>query len=76
MDRRGDADGRGDLRHRQRDVEIGDGTGYAAGESGQVFESDTGDWNEETTETGRNLRAVGTGGPNVSVGDPGTVITD
>ena len=41
-----------------------------------MFEYGAGDWNEETTETGRNLRAVGTGGPNVSVGDPGTVIAD
>jgi len=76
VDRRGDADGRGDLRHRQRDVEIGDGTGYAAGESGQVFEYGAGCWNEETTDTGQNLRAVGTGGPNVSIGDSGTVIAD
>ncbi|PSP94286.1 hypothetical protein BRC84_04345 [Halobacteriales archaeon QS_1_68_44] len=74
MDRRGDADGRGDLRHRRRDIEISDG--YAAGESGQVFEHDVGNWNEETTETGRNLRAVETGGPNVAVGDSGTVIAD
>ena len=76
MDRRGDADGRGDRRHRRRDVEIGDGAGYAVSESGQVFEYGAGGWNEETTETGQNLRAVETGDPNVAVGDSSTVIAD
>ena len=36
-------------------------------ESGQVFEYSAGGWNEETTETGQNLRAVETGDPNVAV---------
>ena len=67
MDCRGDADGRGNRRHRRRDVEIGDGAGYAVSESGQVFEYGAGGWNEETTETGD---------PNVAVGDSSTVITD
>ena len=51
-------------------------TATRGAESGQVFEYGAGGWNEETTEMGQNLRAVETGGPNVSVGDPGTVITD
>ena len=76
MDCRGGADGRGDRRHRRRDVEIGGGAGYAVSESGQVFEYGAGGWNEETTETGQNLRAVETGDPNVAVGDSSTVITD
>ena len=59
-----------------RDVEIGDGTGYTVGESGTVFEYDSGTWSEETTETGQNLRAVETGDPNVAVGASSTVITD
>ena len=67
MDRRGDADGRGNLRHRRRDIEIGDGAGYAVSESGQVFEYGAGGWNEETTKTGD---------PNVAVGDSSTVIAD
>ncbi|WP_254839131.1 hypothetical protein [Natronomonas marina] len=59
-----------------RDIDVADGTGYAVGESGHVFEYAGGAWTEETTETGQNLRAVDQGDPNVSVGDSSTVITD
>lgn len=59
-----------------RDIEVDDGTGYAFGESGRVFEYAGGTWSEETTETGQNLRGLALGGPNVAVGDSSTVITD
>ena len=51
-------------------------TATRGAESGQVFEYDAGNWNKETADTGQNLRAVETGGPNVAVGDSSTVIAD
>jgi hypothetical protein len=59
-----------------RDIEVDGGLGYTVGESGRVFEYSGSAWNEETTETGQNLRAVATGDPAVAVGDSSTVITD
>ena len=57
-----------------RDVEIEDESGYTVGESGRVFEYAAGSWNEDTTDTGQNLKGLVLGSPNVAVGASGIAI--
>ena len=57
-----------------RDIEIEDESGYTIGESGRVFEYAGGSWNEDTTDTGQNLKGIVLGSPNVAVGASGTAI--
>ncbi|PSQ43282.1 hypothetical protein BRD14_03345, partial [Halobacteriales archaeon SW_5_68_122] len=57
-----------------RDIEIEDESGYTVGESGRVFEYAAGSWNEDTTDTGQNLKGLVLGSPNVAVGASGIAI--
>ena len=59
-----------------RDIEIEDESGYTIGESGRVFEYAGGSWNENTTDTGQNLKGIVLGSPNVAVGASGIAIVN
>ncbi|PSQ14096.1 hypothetical protein BRD02_10575 [Halobacteriales archaeon QS_8_69_73] len=59
-----------------RDIEIEDESGYTVGESGRVFEYAAGSWNEDTTDTGQNLKGLALGSPNVAVGASGIAIVN
>jgi len=56
------------------DVETDNGTGYAVGGSGTVFERRDGTWSEMATPSGQNLLAVATGEPDIAVGAGGEVL--
>jgi hypothetical protein len=58
-----------------RDVEIESGTGYAAGNSGAVFDRESGTWSRDETPASQNLKSVVDGADNdIAVGASGTII--
>nr|WP_135821036.1 twin-arginine translocation signal domain-containing protein [Halostella litorea] len=58
-----------------RDVEVGDGAGYAVGNSGAVFERGDGSWAREETPTGQGLKSVVRGADNdIAVGASGAIL--
>nr|WP_205427184.1 twin-arginine translocation signal domain-containing protein [Halorussus sp. MSC15.2] len=57
-----------------RDVEIENGAGYAVGNSGAVFDRESGEWTRDATPAGQNLRAVVEQENNdIAVGNSGTI---
>jgi len=57
-----------------RDIELADGAGYAAGDSGAIFDRADGSWTRDETPSGQNLKAVFDGDSNnVAVGASGTI---
>jgi hypothetical protein len=57
-----------------RDLELDGSDGYAVGSGGVVFELDDGDWVQNSTPAGENLKAVVRGGVDIAVGAGGTVL--
>ncbi len=58
-----------------RDIEVDAGDGYAAGNSGAVFDRVDGAWGRDETPTGQGLMAIADGENNdVAVGASGTII--
>jgi hypothetical protein len=56
------------------DVETDAGSGYAVGGGGVIFEATGGEWRQNDTPTGENLRAVATGLTDLAVGASGVVL--
>ncbi|WP_137284479.1 WD40/YVTN/BNR-like repeat-containing protein [Halorussus salinisoli] len=58
------------------DVEVTDDDrdGFTVGGGGKVYDLTAGEWEQDATPTGQNLKAVVRGSPNVAVGAGGTVI--
>ncbi|MBX0323720.1 hypothetical protein EGH21_11845 [Halomicroarcula sp. F13] len=58
-----------------RDIEVtdGDDDGYTVGGGGKVYELD-GDWTQNETPTGQNLKAVVRGATDIAVGAGGTIV--
>ena len=59
-----------------RDIEVtgGDGDGLTAGGGGKVYDLSDGEWAQEATPTGQNLKAVVRGDPAIAVGAGGTIL--
>ncbi|AGB32603.1 hypothetical protein C488_13093 [Natrinema pellirubrum DSM 15624] len=56
------------------DIETEAGTGYTVGSGGAVFELEDGEWVQNTTPVGENLRAVATGDVDIVVGSSGSLL--
>ena len=59
-----------------RDIEVTDDDqdGFTVGGGGKVFDLSGGEWSQDDTPTGENLKAVVRGSPDIAVGASGTVI--
>ena len=58
-----------------RDIEVEDGKGYTVGGGGNVYDRENGEWTQDTTPTGQNLKAVcRKSAVDIAVGSGGTII--
>lgn len=56
------------------DLELADGTGYAVGNSGAIFDRENGSWTRDETPSGQNLKAIiDEEANNIATGAAGTI---